>query len=188
MRLIEEAVFTREDFTINPLPTAEYDNCTFNGCNFNAASLNGIVFTQCRFEDCNLSNAKTSGTAFKEVAFINCKLLGVQFSTCNAFLFAVGFEGCYMQLASFYKMKLKGTRFINCPLGDADFTEADLTNAVFKDCDLRNALFENTILEKADLRTATNYTIDPENNRVKKAKCSKEGLPGLLYKYNIDIE
>ncbi|MFP9097985.1 pentapeptide repeat-containing protein [Flavobacterium sp. RHBU_24] len=188
MLFVEYKAFTKEDFTITALPTAEYDNCTFTGCNFNASSPNGIVFTQCRFDDCNLSNIKTVATAFKEAAFINCKLLGVQFSTCDPFLFAVGFEGCYMQLASFYKMKLKGTRFINCPLGEADFTEADLTGAVFTDCDLRNAIFENTILEKADLCTAINYTIDPEINRIKKAKFSREGLPGLLYKYNIDID
>lgn len=188
MKLIEDQVFTKEDFTQNPLPVAEYDNCTFTGCDFNGADINGIVFTQCKFEGCNLSNAKTRGTAFKEVVFIDCKLLGVQFSACEQFLFAAGFQGCYMQLASFYKMKLKGTRFISCPLGEADFTDADLTSASFKECDLRNAIFENTILEKADLRTATNFAIDPEGNRIKKAKFSKEGLPGLLHKYNIDIE
>ena len=188
MQLITDKSFTKEDFSLNPIANAEYDNCTFVNCNFNEAILNGVVFTQCRFEGCNMSNAKTRGTAFKEVVFIDCKLLGLQFSAAEQFLFAAGFQGCYMQLVSFYKMKLKGTRFINCHLEDADFSEADLTSAQFKECELRSAIFENTILEKADLRTAANYTIDPEGNRIKKAKFSKEGLPGLLHKYNIDIE
>jgi len=188
MQLIVDRNFTKQDYTTDKLATAEYDNCTFIDCNFNEAVLNSVVFTQCRFEGCNLSNAKTGATAFKEAVFTNCKLLGLNFSAAEQFLFAAGFDGCYMQLASFYKMKLKGTKFINCHLEDADFTEADLTGAAFKDCDLRNAVFDRTILEKADLRTAKNYTIDPEGNRLKKAKFSREGLPGLLHKYNIDIE
>ena len=69
-----------------------------------------------------------------------------------------------------------------------DFTESDLTGAIFSNCNLTKSLFDNTILEKADLRTAYNYSIDPENNRVKKAKFSVPGLPGLLDKYDLEIE
>jgi len=68
-----------------------------------------------------------------------------------------------------------------------DLTECDLASAVFDHCDLAGATFENTILEKADLRTSFNYSIDPERNRVKKAKFSLQGLPGLLNKYDIEI-
>jgi hypothetical protein len=53
---------------------------------------------------------------------------------------------------------------------------------------MANATFENTILEKADLRTSYNYLIDPEINRIKKAKFSKEGIVGLLHRYDIEIE
>ncbi|OQA01530.1 MAG: hypothetical protein BWY70_00347 [Bacteroidetes bacterium ADurb.Bin408] len=45
-----------------------------------------------------------------------------------------------------------------------------------------------TNLEKADLRTAFNYIIDPELNHIKKARFSLRGISGLLAKYNIDIE
>ena len=68
------------------------------------------------------------------------------------------------------------------------FAEADLTEAVFKDCDLSGAIFDYTVLEKADLRTAQHYSIDPENNRLKKARFSIFGIAGLLDKYDIDIE
>jgi len=44
-----------------------------------------------------------------------------------------------------------------------------------------------TFLKKRDFRSAYNYALDPEINRIKKAKFSREGLPGLLHKYNIDI-
>jgi uncharacterized protein YjbI with pentapeptide repeats len=69
-----------------------------------------------------------------------------------------------------------------------DFTAADLSQAVFDACDLADALFDRTVLEKADLRGALHYSIDPETNRVKKARFSPEGLRGLLGKYDIIID
>ena len=69
-----------------------------------------------------------------------------------------------------------------------DFTEANITGLTLENCDLSGAIFDHTTLEKADLRTAFNYSIDPENNRIKMAKFSLQGIAGLLHKYNIDIE
>ena len=46
---------------------------------------------------------------------------------------------------------------------------------------------DQTILEKADFRTAKNYSIDPEQNRLKKAKFSLSGVVGLLRKYDIVV-
>ncbi|WP_086936325.1 pentapeptide repeat-containing protein [Chamaesiphon minutus] len=59
---------------------------------------------------------------------------------------------------------------------------------MFENCDLTDAIFQYTILEKADFRTAYNYSIDPELNRIKKAKFSRSGIAGLLDKYDIDID
>ena len=69
-----------------------------------------------------------------------------------------------------------------------DFTEADLTSSLFDNCELAGARFERTILEKADLRTSRNYSIDPELNKIKKARFSYPGVLGLLSKYEIDID
>ena len=71
---------------------------------------------------------------------------------------------------------------------EVDFTESDLTEALFDGCDLNGAIFQRTNLEKANLETASNFNIDPENNRIKKAKFSADGLYGLLHKYDIDIK
>ncbi len=71
---------------------------------------------------------------------------------------------------------------------ETDFAEADLTNAIFDTCNLEQANFDRTTLEKADFRSSYNYTIDPEINRVKKAKFSVFGISGLLTKYDIEIE
>jgi len=66
--------------------------------------------------------------------------------------------------------------------------EADLTNSVFTNCDLAGTVFENTILVKADFRTSYNYSINPETNKIKKAKFSILGVAGLLDRYDIVVE
>jgi len=187
MQLVQDALFERQDYIVNALPKGEYENCNFNGCNFASADIIGIVFTDCTFTDCNFSMANTKGAAFKEVSFNNCKMTGINFSVCEPFLLAMTFNGCQLNLASFYNLKLKSTRFTKCILHEADMVQTDFSGASFTDSDLRGAIFENTILEKADFRSAINYTIDPEANRIKKAKFSLQGLPGLLHKYSIDI-
>ena len=91
-------------------------------------------------------------------------------------------------MSSFFKLKIKKTKFKDSTLHEVDFTETDLTEAVFDNCDLKRATFEHTNLEKADFRNAFNYSIDLEQNRIKKAKFSKTGIVGLLGKYDIVIE
>jgi fluoroquinolone resistance protein len=88
----------------------------------------------------------------------------------------------------FATTKIKKTTSKNSQLKEVDFTETDLTSVVFDRCDLTRATFENTVLDKADLRTSFNYSIDPEINRLKKARFSLAGIPGLLEKYNIEID
>ncbi len=70
---------------------------------------------------------------------------------------------------------------------EVDFTECDLTAASFDNCDMLEATFDRTILEKADFRTAYHYSINPEVNRIKKAKFSLPEVTGLLNKYDIEI-
>ena len=85
-------------------------------------------------------------------------------------------------------MNLQNTRFIKSALHEIDFTETNLNGAVFDHCDLSNSIFDGTKLEKADLRSAYNYSIDPERNRLKKAKFSLSGVIGLLDKHDIQID
>jgi fluoroquinolone resistance protein len=186
---IQDKQFKKQDYTATPLVVAEYENCRFVNCNFAESSLAKITFTQCEFSGCNLGLAKLTGTGFREVVFNNnCKLLGLHFHHCNAFLFSVKFYDCTLNLSSFYNYKIQNTRFNNCSLKEVDFTEADCTGAVFTHCNFEGALFDNTILHKADFSTAYNYSIDVENNRIKKAIFSIPGLAGLLNKYDIVIK
>jgi len=187
-KLYENKLFERIDYTTNSLDKGEYENCRFLNCNFYNGDLSHITFRECLFDGCDFSLAILKNTAINDIKFINCKLLGVLFDDCNPFLLSVDFENCLLKLAVFYKLKLKKTRFKNCNLQEADFTEADLSSSVLDDCDLQRAIFHKTNLEKADFRSSFHYSIDPENNRIKKAKFSRAGVLGLLDKYSIEIE
>jgi uncharacterized protein YjbI with pentapeptide repeats len=129
-----------------------------------------------------------NNTAFREVFFKDCKLLGLRFENCNEFLFSVKFENCILNLSSFYKRNIKKTQFKDCSLHEVDFSEADLSNSIFENCDLSMATFDNSNLQKIDFRTAFNYSISPERNRIKQAKFSSQGLSGLLQHHDIIIE
>jgi uncharacterized protein YjbI with pentapeptide repeats len=115
-------------------------------------------------------------------------MLGLRFDTCNEFGLSFSFDSCQLNHSSFYKTKIKKTIFKNSQLQEVDFAACGLTSAVFENCDLSGAVFENTDIEKADFRTSYNYSIDPEINRITKARFSILGVSGLLEKYNIIIE
>ncbi len=184
----ESKTFSRTSFIQNPPEKGEYENCIFKDCDFSGCDLTGIVFMECSFEGCNLSLAKISNAAFQEIRFKTSKLLGLHFENCNTFLFSIDFDHCVLNLSSFYKLSLKRTKFRECSIQEVDFSETDLSGSSFDGCDLTGALFDNTNLEKTDFRTAVQYTIDPEKNRMKKARFSLAGVEGLLAKYGIQIE
>ena len=115
-------------------------------------------------------------------------MLGLRFDDCNEFGLSFSFEGCQLNHSSFYKTKIKKTVFKDTQLQEVDFAECDLTGVVFDNCNLAQAVFDHTVIEKADFRTSYHYSIDPEINRIKKAKFSILGVSGLLEKYDIDIE
>lgn len=184
--MIEDQKFEKVDYRLTPLPKGEYECCTFINCDFSESDLSGNSFSECEFNSCNLSMAKLNKTALKEVKFRDCKCLGLHFENCNDFLFAVSFENCLLNLACFFRLDLKKTLFKNSSLQETDFSECDLSSSLFENCDLNGAVFSNTNLEKADFRSSVHFSIDPEKNKLKKAKFSLAGLPGLLDKYKIE--
>jgi uncharacterized protein YjbI with pentapeptide repeats len=160
-----------------------FKNCIFHQCN-----ISNYIFREVTFIDCDCSLVTAQNTVFNDIQFINCKLLGFRFEACNPFLFSVAFENSYLKLSTFIGQKLKKTSFTKCNLQEVDFTEADLTSSVFDECDLLNAIFYKSIVEHVDFRTSYHFNIDPELNKIKKAKFSLNGTIGLLSKYNIIIE
>ena len=185
---IENKKFEKINFSEEILPKGEYENCSFLNCIFYKSDVSNSAFRDCEFESCDFSLATIRNTVFSNIKFKNCKLLGLHFNDCNPFLLSAYFENCTLKLSTFYKLKIKGTWFKNCNIQEVDFTETDLANSIFENCDLQKAIFDDSNLEKVDFRTAYNYSINPELNRIKKAKFSSLGIAGLLDKYSIIIE
>ena len=115
-------------------------------------------------------------------------MTGVNFAMCDKLIFEVQFTNCNLDFAKFYTLKLKGTMFSNCSMVAVDFMSADLTAADLQGCDLHKAVFKNTVANKADFTTAVNYTLNPQQNKIKKASFSRAGIKGLLHQHQLLID
>ena len=116
-------------FTDQRVNNREFDGCVFKNCDFSNSDFSSNTFLDCEFYDCNLSNLNLRGTSLKQVHFENCKLLGIQFHECDDFLFAVDFNSCNVDYASFINKKMVKAKLINSSLREVNFTSADLTKA-----------------------------------------------------------
>lgn len=186
--LHEDKTFDKIDYAGREMRGKEFLNCTFTNCNFEKADLAGNDFFDCVFRNCNMSMVKLNKTGLKNVQFFGCKLIGVDFTPCNDFLFGVAFTDCLMDYAAFQQKKMKKTIFRSCSLKESHFSGLDLSGSVFDQCDLMDALFQDNNLEKVDFVSARHFTINPTQNKMKKAKFSVSGLPGLLGHLDLEIE
>jgi uncharacterized protein YjbI with pentapeptide repeats len=184
---IKDRNFGIEDFKNAPLLKGEYENCSFQNADLSNSDLSGFIFVDCKFIACNLSMVKTSNTTFRDIVFLDCKILGLHFETCQKFGLIFSFENCVLDHSSFYQLKIRKTNFNRCQLREVDFTEADVSGSIFNKCDLNGAVFDHTVLEKSDLSTAFGYSIDPEKNKIKKARFALSEIMGLLGKYDIEL-
>lgn len=166
----------------------EFRRCVFMNMDLTGIRLTGTILSECEFTGCNLSLANLSGSSLQTVLFKDCKLSGVRFDQCSTFLFIAGFRNCLLDRAVFSRMKMKKTEFIKCSMKDADMSGCDLTGALFDLCDCERTNFDGAVMDKADLRTAFNFSIDPEKTKLKKALFTSSGIAGLLDKYDIVIE
>lgn len=183
----EDEIFESRSFELSELKSMVFVNCRFVACNLSDRQVLSSRFEDCIFEGCNLSMTKFPDTQMGGVRFENSKLTGANFKDCSDFLFSVSFRRSILDYAVFEKRKMKQTRFEQCSMKGTDLALADLPEAVFDRCDLTDAVFYSTNLKAADFSTSYGYTIDPNENSVKNAQFSLDGLPGLLAKYNLVI-
>jgi fluoroquinolone resistance protein len=180
--------FVSIDYSKIKFVIGEYDNCKFIDCKFSNSFLSESIFINCEFINVEFVKCNISAVVFRDTNFIKCNLSGIQFDTCNQLLLSFTFNKCKLNMASYYGMKLHRMEFNDCEMIEVDFGNADLTSSTFKNCNLNKAIFENTNLSKSDFRSAINYAIDPEQNKITQAKFSLPEVVGLLSNYNIIIE
>ena len=91
-------------------------------------------------------------------------------------------------ISSFFGLNLRSATIERCSAKETDFGEADLQGAVCRRTDFSGARFHGTNLERADLREAVNYAIDPRANKVKGARFSLPEAVALLRGLDIVID
>jgi len=174
--------------TLAHLEPGEYEECVFRNCDLSESALRGFTFLNCDFDGCNLSNAELADCSFQECHFSACKLVGLQFHEAKAFGFEIQCEKCNLDHCVFYQMDISRCTFSGCSLVEADFSEANAQGVDFSGSELQGAVFDQTNLEKADLRFAKQYSINPEANSLSGCSFSSPEVLSLLDKYGLVIE
>ncbi len=182
---------SRTPVTLNALELAsatEYEGVCFRDCEFTGAELGQLRLVDCEFLRCNLSGAEWRGCSLNNVSFVGSKLLGANLTGLRKTFLSVSFEDCKLDYVDFSGLALSKTRFVKSSLVDAVFIGTDLSGATFVSCDVAGAIFRSTNLSGADLRGADGLVLDPENNKLQKARVDLGNLAGLLTKYKLQID
>ncbi len=180
-------VFTEIDPYSKNASGKEFYQCRFENCDLTSVDFSGSRFEKCTFEGCNLSLARIHDCRFLGVKFSQCKLTGNAFDKCDSFLLDIAFEGCFISNCNFSKLNLKKTPFRSCEILETDFIGTQLVESDFSHSSLAGSVFNSCDLSKANFADARAYIINPENNKVKKARFSMPEALGLLQHLDIVI-
>ena len=174
------------------LKFVEFEACRFTNGTFREASFHDCLFRDCLFKDCDLSLVQLKNSAFISTHFQACQIVGVNWSEANwdqrGFLKSVDFTQCVLNYSTFFGLDLHEASFTNCIAKEVDFAEANLTQANCTNTDFTGSRFHATNLSKADFRGATNYSIVPSANTLKKARFSLPEAVALLHGLDIVLE
>lgn len=181
--MVEHEVF--ESFPLQP--EREFYYCQFKNIERQKIDLSDFEFVGCQFENCDLSMAKVEGTLLSDIQFTNCRMMGIDYSGCSKYMFAVSFINCNLNYSFFQKNDLTRTQFRGCQIREAQFNNSDLKSVNFIKCDLLDTAFDRCNLEQSDFTSALNYAFIPSENRVKGAKFSNPEVLGLLQHLTITI-
>lgn len=141
------------DFSGRVIARPHFDTVIFTQVMATGVHFDHLRAEDARFTGCNLANALWPEAMCSRLEFIGCRMTG--FSAQEAEFVDVVFRDCKLDLAQFYRAKLRGARFEDCPLTGGDLRGADLTGAVLARCDLSGADLTGATLAGVDLRACT---------------------------------
>jgi len=167
------------------LDSSEFYDCTFVRCSLVESTLRNCRFVNCAFQHCDLSLVQVAGSTFTSSRFEDSKIIGVDWTLAawpaTGLGSRIGFFDSAISHSTFIGLSLRGIEIKSCVATGVDFREADLTQADFTGTDLSESLFGRTNLTEADLSRACNYTIDPGQNSLTRAKFSLPEAMSLLH-------
>jgi len=184
----EDEIFSESHLPPNTrLTEVEFHDCTFINC-----KLFDVIFFNCRFENCVFQNCDLSSISIKHsvfdgVLFEESKIIGVQWADAGIPL-DVKFRYCSLNYCSFIGVDLRSTEMTNCTIKGADFSETNLSKSNCQCSDFTGARFVNTNLRFTDFSYASNYSIHPDGNKLKKTIFSSPDVLSLLDVYDIVIK
>ena len=90
-------------------------------------------------------------------------------------------------MCEFSDLSLKNTNLKDCEIIECEFSKCNLMGANFESSDLKNSRFQNCNLNFTSFKNAKNYSINPNENNVKKAKFSLPEIIGLLDIFDLEL-
>lgn len=184
----KDAVFKSLDLSEQSLDGRTFNDCVFENCTFINGSWRMAQFHDCSFRCCNLNFVKLEGALLQDVLFQECKLVGIEFYKCSKTFLSIRIQQGVLLNCNFSEMDLRKTSFKQSQLRECFFKNTNLSGADFGETDLEGSLFHQCTLDKADFRTAKNYTINLQLNSAKKARFSYPEVMRLLTFFDIAIE
>jgi fluoroquinolone resistance protein len=186
---VEGRSFSGLDLHGQEIGFKEFYSCVFRKCSFLETTLRNCRFVDCEFRECNLSLCRVMDCSFSNTRFQDSQVIGVDWTEASwpkrGFLRTVDFRSCALNHSTFIGLSLRGIELTGCVARDVDFTEADLSRADLTHTDFSQSRFLHTDLTEADLTGATNYSIAPTRNVLKKTRFSLPEAVSLLYGLDI---
>lgn len=178
--------FSAMEFSNSVLKDTEFTDCSFDKMNFEKTAFKYVRFENCTFSNCNLSLIKITACRFIDCRFTACKMIGINWQEAEAPV-EIMMEGCKLDYSIFYGLDLRRIEIRDSFATEVNFENADLSKGKFNGTDFSLSKFKNSNLSFSDFREATNYDINPEFNRIKKAKFSMPEAMTLLQCFDIEI-
>lgn len=183
----KEQLFEKTDFKNQVISEIEFYKCEFVSCIFVKSVFDKCVFEKCEFRNCDLSVVDFAESALIDAEFTDSKLIGIDWTKARKPIY-IDFLKCVLNDSSFYKLDLRSRKIESCTAHNVDFEEINLSKAICSRTDFLGSKFNGADLSEADFTEAVNYSIDPNNTKIKKAKFSHPEVLNLLDAWDIIIE
>ena len=174
------------------LENAEFEDCVFDHCRWLGTRVQNCRFNACTFDHCNFFRrgvqlyhherclAAEQCVPLHGVGRAAGQKRGVPAVWQN--------QNCAFRYNDFSGMALNGFDWTGAELQQCTFDDTRLAGASFYGVRLGGTRFTRCDLQKADLRTAEEYAIDLETNKLKGARFSFPDVVRLLDGTGIVIE
>lgn len=155
-----------------------FNNITFNNCNFYWSTFSGSSLKNTRFINCEVSNVSFMNSKLEDCTFDNCNMREVMFT--GAELKSVVFNFSSLICNSFEDANLDKCLFSGSSTPGTHFLQADIEKVVFAKCNVRDTVFFDTFdkvkmdestLETAEVtRPVTTILVSPEGRMISTPK------------------